>query len=498
MKKLLVVSLCLTLSALFLIAQAENYSPAGLTSETPHQFNTTKKEVNPTDDWPIVNSFSLAAISNPTGITYDGQVFWVTNYTASASSDIKRVDPATGIVLSFIPSPDYWPCGIAFDGTNLWVHDFVVGHSVYPTVMSMCKVDTATGAVLEMHETQYTSYSGGLCWDGQYVYYGVRPATIPGPCYIYRFDPLTGNDELFLDLGTTGIYGLEYHAGHFFYSDPSSMMYYKITLTGTVVDQSPAAGLEPAGLAMTDDIYLWNVDNNTDMLYQMLVAAPDLDVTLTPVNPPIQIPAGGGNFNFDLSIENTTSSPITSDVWVDVTPPGGAPIPVIIRTGIVFPANTVISRPGLTQSIPGGAPVGEYTYTCTVGEIFGAIIDFDQFYFEKLAVGDGSPAVHGWNLSGWEEVEVISTKPETFSFAGAYPNPFNPTTTLSFTLPTNQRVSLSVFDVSGRQIAQLVDGYRSAGSHEVTFDASHLASGVYFAQIQAGDNTSVQKLLLTK
>ncbi len=80
----------------------------------------------------------------------------------------------------------------------------------------------------------------------------------------------------------------------------------------------------------------------------------------------------------------------------------------------------------------------------------------------------------------------------------AYPNPFNPTTTLSFELPDAGFVTLAVYDVSGRQVAELVDGWRGAGTHEVTFDASNLASGVYIYKLTAGNYTASCKMVLMR
>ncbi|MBU1131009.1 T9SS type A sorting domain-containing protein [Patescibacteria group bacterium] len=81
---------------------------------------------------------------------------------------------------------------------------------------------------------------------------------------------------------------------------------------------------------------------------------------------------------------------------------------------------------------------------------------------------------------------------------GSYPNPFNPTTTLSFTLPEASHVTLTVCDINGRQVTQLVNGYRESGIHEVTFDGSHLASGIYFYHLASGDFTKVGKMMLVK
>jgi photosystem II stability/assembly factor-like uncharacterized protein len=88
--------------------------------------------------------------------------------------------------------------------------------------------------------------------------------------------------------------------------------------------------------------------------------------------------------------------------------------------------------------------------------------------------------------------------PATFALAKPYPNPFNPVTIIRFTQPVRSQVNLSVFDISGRQVAELVNGWRDAGVHEVEFDASDLASGVYLCRLQAGSFSATQKMVLMK
>lgn len=94
--------------------------------------------------------------------------------------------------------------------------------------------------------------------------------------------------------------------------------------------------------------------------------------------------------------------------------------------------------------------------------------------------------------------------PTQFAVQHNYPNPFNPSTTISFDLPENSNVRLIVYDVLGREVAQLVNGAREAGYHSATWDASIMASGVYFARFTATDASGnvrlnkVTKLLLTK
>jgi hypothetical protein len=80
----------------------------------------------------------------------------------------------------------------------------------------------------------------------------------------------------------------------------------------------------------------------------------------------------------------------------------------------------------------------------------------------------------------------------------ASPNPFNPSTTLNFSLPEATRVNLSVYDMNGRQVVQLVNALRPAGTHQVTFDGADLPAGIYFYYMQAGKNTASGKMVLMK
>jgi len=94
--------------------------------------------------------------------------------------------------------------------------------------------------------------------------------------------------------------------------------------------------------------------------------------------------------------------------------------------------------------------------------------------------------------------------PSLFKLDQNYPNPFNPATTIRYSLPGNCRVKLSVYNSLGQLIKELVNGEKSAGSYEVQFDGSKLASGVYFYSIKASsldgakDFSSVKKLILIK
>ena len=110
-------------------------------------------------------------------------------------------------------------------------------------------------------------------------------------------------------------------------------------------------------------------------------------------------------------------------------------------------------------------------------------------------------AYGGQGAAGWVGVSkrLFSKQyPKSYSLFQNYPNPFNPETSLSFELPEAGKVSLIVYDVQGREIAKLVDEYKPAGSHSITWNAEGFTSGIYFARLTAGNFTQTQKLLLIK
>jgi hypothetical protein len=88
--------------------------------------------------------------------------------------------------------------------------------------------------------------------------------------------------------------------------------------------------------------------------------------------------------------------------------------------------------------------------------------------------------------------------PVKFALFQNAPNPFNPATLIRFNLPKRSLISLRIYDVAGRLVADLVNGWRDAGSHAVTFDGSGLASGVYLYRIEAGEFSAVSKMVLMK
>lgn len=98
----------------------------------------------------------------------------------------------------------------------------------------------------------------------------------------------------------------------------------------------------------------------------------------------------------------------------------------------------------------------------------------------------------------WEEVGETSAVPTSIELSQNHPNPFNPSTSIDYTLTTPGYVTLDVFNVLGEQVATLVDSHRPAGTHNVNFNAGHLTSGVYFYRLTAGEQTLTRKMVLAK
>ena len=91
-----------------------------------------------------------------------------------------------------------------------------------------------------------------------------------------------------------------------------------------------------------------------------------------------------------------------------------------------------------------------------------------------------------------------SALPQDFVLLQNYPNPFNPTTTIEYVLPKSAVVQLTIYNLRGQEEARLVDGPQTGGFHRATWNASNLASGIYFYRLQAGDFVQARKMLLLK
>jgi trimeric autotransporter adhesin len=120
----------------------------------------------------------------------------------------------------------------------------------------------------------------------------------------------------------------------------------------------------------------------------------------------------------------------------------------------------------------------------------------------RNAGGRFTTALASWNIGPSGPVNIADETgtgaPSGFLLADNYPNPFNPSTTIRFSIPVASAVTLEVFDLLGRRISLLADHELAAGSHQAVWDASGFATGVYLYRLTAGSKTVTGKLMLMK
>jgi len=238
-------------------------------------------------------------------------------------------------------------------------------------------------------------------------------------------------------------------------------------------------------------------------------------VTMTPVNPPIVIPPTGGSFQYEVEITNNAGVTQSFSFWTLAQLPNGAltdplfgPVPVELGPGQTASAT-------LTQNVPPVDP-GTFTYIGRAGNFPNSNSE-DSFTFTVssdapvASANSESAPKYGWSATlegkGFtlvsetaEESELI---PGGFALEQNYPNPFNPSTTISYQVSDASPVKITIYDLMGREVRELVNEHKSVGTYHVTWNGltdtgSQVASGVYLYQMEAGDFVQTRKLILAK
>jgi len=171
---------------------------------------------------------------------------------------------------------------------------------------------------------------------------------------------------------------------------------------------------------------------------------------------------------------NITTAVLTADVVA-----GSQTLEVSSSTGFNIGDNIKIN--------PGGVNEEDNVITGFGSMLLQSPLQYDHFIGEIVL-----------NLNPTSVEQTNSDVPSGYALLNNYPNPFNPSTTISFSIPTEEFVSLKVFNSLGEEVAELVNETLFAGNYSVSFDASYLTSGVYFYQINAGIFIEIKKMMLIK
>ena len=167
---------------------------------------------------------------------------------------------------------------------------------------------------------------------------------------------------------------------------------------------------------------------------------------------------------------------------------------ITVKTSGGATVASAISDANGTYSVSGLAQ-GNYTITASIAQYSS------QQQSASYDPSFGSTAVSNFSMSTASVTGITDPAgnvPSKFELRNNYPNPFNPSTIISFTLPINSQVRLDVYNILGQKVAELINKQMNAGDYNVTFNAGNLSSGVYLYRLQAGQFTSTKKMILTK
>jgi len=217
---------------------------------------------------------------------------------------------------------------------------------------------------------------------------------------------------------------------------------------------------------------------------------------------------GNGDYIGDLSYQTDAESP-----W-DCNSGG----PSMNQMGVWqhgFSTSIISTNGAVSFNIfgPDGIGVGDFAYA---GEINGLkhacnVCDgdtpFDGIYSDNLTPlveGEAATGVRFCPADSWggiitnKSVDVVENAPVAFSVAQNLPNPFNPSTTINYTLPDAGIVNIDVYNVAGQKVDTIVNEYMNTGSHSVVWDASGFSAGVYFYTVKFKGFTKSMKMTLVK
>jgi subtilisin-like proprotein convertase family protein len=196
------------------------------------------------------------------------------------------------------------------------------------------------------------------------------------------------------------------------------------------------------------------------------------------------------------------------DLVIKLKSPDGIMIDVFKNSGLTLPSTGMYGTV-LTDTASKTIDSGSATYT-------GYFTPFQSLEVHNSYVPDGDWVLMVYNIANGDTgivkkwclniiyeapvgIQTIGSEiPKSFSLSQNYPNPFNPVTNIKFSMPKSGNITLKVYDILGREVAELVNEFKPAGNYLVDFNASHLSSDIYFYRIYTSEFTEVKKMVLVK
>jgi len=349
--------------------------------------------------------------------------------------------------------------------------------------------------------------SGSLLWSNRHGDYYLNPAFT----YNISFDLnqnllVTGYEKKY---GRTNLLLLKYNS-----SDGNKLWSYLYNKTGNSYDVSNISSY------ISENLYIGgNSDNNfllmkmqptnsytttfrRDHLYKPIL---DSQYTYDTVYMPTDIPPTAYLKDMYVSIDSLTHTS-TGDLEITIVNNNREDTLVYRRGGILdnFIGTKLSDTSSLNICSNGLPPYTGYYAPCRSFSKYFSLPASSPWIlkiYDRKAPETG--ALRSWSLTLTYETTIgitpISNEiPGEYSLFQNYPNPFNPVTRIRYSIPVSSEVKLSIYDINGKTISTPVNEYQNTGTYEISFDASYLASGVYFYKIETDNFIETRKMVLIK
>ncbi len=237
--------------------------------------------------------------------------------------------------------------------------------------------------------------------------------------------------------------------------------------------------------------------------------AQDYEVEIWPVDPPVIFGYWGGWFQFNAVMVNHTNEPAWVDAWAMVKFPNGLYWGPINGGSFYIGAEDTLICWQVDQRIPGCLDRGVYEYWVVVGDyqfnqepiaVDSSYLNFSFVYLGKSKEYDCGDADFRWRTCFETNEEIVASD---FEMNQNFPNPFNAQTTIEYTTPKAGDVRLDIYDILGRKVRTLVDGFNTVGPHQVLWDGLNnngnpVATGVYFYRLVGDEFATTKRMTLVK